>query len=405
VSGSDPPAPGGAHGSPAPGQDPERRALEELFVELCRIDSPSGSERVCADRVARELRELGLAVEEDDAGRAIGSDAGNLLARIPASGAASTDGDGPWLMLCAHMDTVPLQAPVDPVLVDGFYENANPGILGADNKAAVAVLLALARRLASEGSPLGVELLFTVCEERSLAGAQAFDAGRLRSAFGYAFDHASPLGGVIVRSPTHYRFEGTFHGAAAHAGIRPETGRSAIVAAARAVTMLPLGRIDERTTANVGTIRGGSAINVVPDTCTVTGEVRSLDPAAAEALVSEIVDRVHEAANRPDCDVDVDLVTERTFSGYQLAPSAPEVGVAQAALRACGHEPELISSGGGSDANALIAQGFATVNLANATERNHEPGERVSAQALQETFDLALALVAETARMPAAAGV
>jgi tripeptide aminopeptidase len=379
-------------------QDPERRELEQLFVELCAIESPSRSERACADRVAAELRALGLEVEEDDAGARTGSDSGNLLARIHPSG----NGDAPWLMLCAHLDTVPLAAPVEPVLVDGFYENANAGILGADNKAAVAVLLSLARRLRRRGSPIGVELLFTVCEEVSLAGAQAFDASRLRSVFGYAFDHASPIGGVIVSSPTHYRFEATFRGSAAHAGIRPELGRSAILAAARAIAAMPLGRIDARTTANVGTIHGGSAINVVPDTCTVTGEVRSLDAAAAESLVAQIVDRIHEAANRPDCDVDVDLVTERTFTGYELAPSTPGVAVAEAALRACGHEPELIRSGGGADVNALIAQGFPAVNLANATERNHEPGERVSAQALHETFDLALALVAQTARLPAA---
>jgi tripeptide aminopeptidase len=202
---------------------------------------------------------------------------------------------------------------------------------------------------------------------------------------------------VIVSSPTHFRLEATFRGAAAHAGIRPEQGRSAILAAARALVSMRLGRIDGRTTANVGTIAGGSAINVVPDRCTLSGEVRSLDRAAAETLVAELVDRIHEAANMPDCDNDVDVVSERTFTGYALAPSSTPVLVAEAALRSCGHEPVRIDSGGGSDANALIAHGFPTVNLANGTERNHEPGERVSAQALQESFDLALALLEQAA--------
>jgi tripeptide aminopeptidase len=369
----------------------DRRYVEDIFTELCRIESPSGRERRCAERVAAELRSLGLEVQEDDAGPRAGSDSGNLLTRL--GGAAG----GPSVMLCAHLDTVPLQAPVEPVLVDGFYENRNEGILGADNKAAVAVLLGLARLLAREGSPVGVELLFTVAEEVSLAGADAFDASRLQSEFGYAFDHASPIGGVIVSSPTHFRLEATFRGAAAHAGIRPEQGRSAILAAARALVSMRLGRIDGRTTANVGTIAGGSAINVVPDRCTLSGEVRSLDRAAAETLVAELVDRIHEAANMPDCDNDVDVVSERTFTGYALAPSSTPVLVAEAALRSCGHEPVRIDSGGGSDANALIAHGFPTVNLANGTERNHEPGERVSAQALQESFDLALALLEQAA--------
>ncbi len=162
------------------------------------------------------------------------------------------------MLLCAHLDTVPLQAPVEPVLRDGFWENANEGILGADNKAAIAVLLALARHICREGSPVDVELLFTVGEETALAGALAFDAASLRSDFGYVFDHASPIGEVVIDSPTHYRFQADFRGAAAHAGIRPELGRSAILAAARAIASLPLGRLDEGTTVNIGTIEGGT---------------------------------------------------------------------------------------------------------------------------------------------------
>ncbi len=129
----------------------ERRYLNDIFAELCLIESPSGRERACAQRVAAELESLGIGVHEDDCGAAAGSDCGNLLARLPAR-------DGrrlPCVLLCAHMDTVPLQAPVRPVLVDGFWENANEGILGADNKAAVAVLLTFARRVRRDGCPVG----------------------------------------------------------------------------------------------------------------------------------------------------------------------------------------------------------------------------------------------------------
>ena len=171
--------------------------------------------------------------------------------------------------MCAHLDTVPLAAEVEPVIVDDCWENANEGILGADNKAAIAVLLALARRVRREGAggvgfPIDIELLFTVGEERALAGSRAFDASRLHSAFGYVFDHASPVGEVVLSSPSHHRLDATFRGTAAHAGVRPEQGRSAILAAARAVADMRLGRLDAQTTANVGTIAGGSAMNVVP---------------------------------------------------------------------------------------------------------------------------------------------
>lgn len=375
----------------------ERRYLSGTFGELCRIASPSGRERACAQRVIAELRPLGIDVDEDDAGPQAGSDCGNLLARIPATLAPVEGAAAETVLLCAHLDTVPLAAPVEPVLVDGIWENANDAILGADNKAAVAVLLALARHLAREGSPVNVELLFTVGEEVALAGSRAFDASALKADVGYVFDHASPIGEVIVDSPCHFRIAATFRGAAAHAGIRPETGRSAIAAAARAVASMRLGRLEGEGTVNVGRIEGGSAINVVPERCTLTGEVRGIDDERGEKLVAEVVDRIHDAANATECECDVDVDVQRTFSGYRLAPSAPAVRVAEAALRACGHKPVRISSGGGSDANTLIAKGLDVVNLANGTERNHEPGERVSDLALHEMLDVALALLTRAA--------
>jgi tripeptide aminopeptidase len=382
----------------------ERRYLNGTFAELCRIESPSGRERGCAERVIAELRALGVKVHEDDAGARAGSDCGNLLARIPAAHRSGPledpDGGGRSVLLCAHLDTVPLQARVEPVLLDGGWENANEGILGADNKAAVAVLLALARHIRQEGAPVEVELLFTVGEETALAGARAFDVSRLRSDFGFVFDHASPIGEVVVDSPTHFRVEASFRGAAAHAGIRPEEGRSAILAAARAVASMRLGRLDEHSTVNVGTIAGGTAMNVVPEHCSLLIEARALGDERAEALVAEIVDRLHEAANLPDCDCDVDVSVQRTFSGYRLPASSPPVRVAEMALRACGHEPVRISSGGASDANVLVANGFQTVNLANGTERNHEPGERVSVAALEQMLDVALALLDQVAALP-----
>jgi tripeptide aminopeptidase len=388
----------------------ERRHLGGTFLELCRIESPSGRERACAEHVIAELRALGVDVEEDRAGEPTGSDCGNLLARMPGRAPVAAAGEAPGsrspltaasaqgaarrsLLLCAHLDTVPLAAPVEPVLVEGGWENANDGILGADNKAAVAVLLALARRIAREGSPLDVEFLFTVGEETSLAGAREFDVSKLRSDFGYVFDHASPIGEVIVSSPTQFRLRIELRGAAAHAGIHPEDGRSAILAAARAIAAIPLGRVDPQTTVNVGTISGGTALNVVPEHCRLDAEVRSFDDRLAETLVAEIVDRVHEAANLPDCDCDADVSVERTFTGYTQPPSGVAIEAAELALRACGHEPRRVSSGGGSDANALIAKGFPVVNLANGTERAHEPGERVSTVALEGMLDVALALL------------
>jgi tripeptide aminopeptidase len=368
----------------------DRERLHETFAALCRIESPSGHERTCADWVTAELRSMGLEVQEDGSGAAVGSDAGNLFTRIPGRSPES-------ILVCAHLDTVPLAAPVEPVLVDGAWENANEGILGADNKSAVAVALELARRLtaAAEPPPIGVELLFTICEEVSLRGSREFDASRLGSAFGYVFDHATPIGEIVVASPTHYRIIGEFRGRAAHAGVRPEVGRSAIVAAARAIAAMRLGRLDAETTANVGTIEGGSAINVIPDRCRIQAEVRSLDEAKAAAVTTETIDHLEDAANAGECDLD--LTVERMFRGYRTKPRAPQVVVAERALRACGYEPVQIDSGGASDANSLQTAGFPCTNLADGTEHNHEPGERISAQSLESLLEIAITLVDEAA--------
>jgi len=374
----------------------ERRRLNDTFAELCRIPSPFGRERACADRVAADLRAIGLTVEEDDAAAESGAECGNLLARLPAPG--GPEGEQGGVLLCAHLDTVVPAAPIQPEVIDAGWENVHEGILGADNKAAVAVLLELARHFAgSQPPPQTVELLFTVSEENALAGAKAFEVGRLRSRFGYVFDHASPIGEIVLASPTYYRLEATFHGASAHAGIRPEDGRSAVAAGAHAVSALRLGRLDSETTANVGRLEGGSAsTNVVPDRCRVEAEARSLDREKVEALVAEMVDHLQDGANAAECDVD--LTVQRMFDGYRTQASAPQVFAAETALRACGYEPRSIQTGGGSDANAFEAAGFPTVNLANGTERNHEPTERVSVAALEGMLDVALELVDASSR-------
>jgi tripeptide aminopeptidase len=365
----------------------ERRRLNDTFARLCAIPSPFGSERACAEAVARELRTIGLGVEEDGVAGEVGAECGNLLARIPGRGERT-------ILLCAHLDTVPEAGVIEPVVQDGGWVSAGDTILGADNKAAVAVILAVARRCAIEGSPVGLELLFTVSEENALAGAKAFDVSTLTSQWGYVFDHASPIGEIIVAAPTYYRFEAEFRGAPAHAGIRPEDGRSAVSAAARAICAMNLGRIDEETTANVGSIEGGAGgTNIVPARCRVVGETRSLDPAKADASIAELIAHIHDAANTPECFCDVDVTTQRLFEGYRHAANAPAVLAAEAALRACGYAPQRRSTGGGSDANAFEAAGLHVTNLANGTERNHEPDERVAVAALEGMLDVTFALL------------
>jgi tripeptide aminopeptidase len=303
-------------------------------------------------------------------------------------------------MLCAHMDTVPLTAAVEPVRHEDGWQNAHEGILGADNKAAVAAMVELARLLATGEEPpaLGIELVFTVAEETGLNGAREFDVTGLQSKLGYVFDHASPIGEIITASPTHMRIDAEIRGRAAHAGLQPELGVSAIVAAARAIPHMPQGRLDAETTANVGLIQGGTGLNVVPDRCTVAAEVRAVDPDQIDRYVTQAIDALQDAADSAGCDLDLKL--QQLFTGYRLGSREAPVALAARALRRLGYEPSYRSSGGGSDANAFRLNGFACTNLANGTERAHERSERVSFVALEANLELMLALIAECSADP-----
>jgi tripeptide aminopeptidase len=361
----------------------ERERLLADFVRYCEIESPSGHERKMADALTEDLRGLGLEVEEDAAA--------NLLARIEGPDGA------PTVLLCAHMDTVPLDGPVEVVSENGLLTNRHEAILGADNKAAIATIMGAVRRIVRQGKPAAsVEILFTTGEERALEGAKAFDKSRLTAHFGYVFDHASPIGEIVLASPTYYSLQARFKGHAAHAGIRPEAGHNAIAAASRAIAAMRIGRIDSETTANVGRIAGGTAANVVAERCWVELETRSLDDARAGETVSEMVDAVAEAASDAECDVETSV--ERLFQGYRLPRTAPAIEVAAAALRDCDIEPVYITTGGGSDANVFIPAGLPVANVANGTERNHQPDESVTVEALETMLDVTIAIVVQAGR-------
>ncbi|HMM49909.1 MAG TPA: M20/M25/M40 family metallo-hydrolase [Miltoncostaeaceae bacterium] len=361
-----------------------------LMVELCEIPSPSGDEAAVAAAVRERLERLGARVSEDDAAERIGAGCGNLLAAFPPTPGVS----GTPILFAAHLDTVPVAGPIEVGLVDGHLVNRRDAILGADDKAAVAALLVALERVVGEGREhAGVELLFTPCEEVGLKGAAAFDIAPLRARMGCVFDHTGALGGIVRRAPSLHRIEATFVGRAAHAGIHPEDGRNAIAAAAAAIARMPLGRIDEHTTANVGEIRGGSAANVVAERCTLIGEARGHDEAALAAQLTAMLDAITWAATEHG--LDVQTTVSREFTGYTLPDDHPPLALARRALAAPALPVRLITSGGGSDVNALIRNGFPAVNLCNAMLDVHTPAERIRPETLEELVEITLAIIAQ----------
>ncbi len=353
-------------------------AVTELLLELAAIPSPPGGEDVVAGVVTRYVRDLGLAVEEDDFG--------NLYARVEPTT------EGTPLFFCAHLDTVPPSGELRPVVEDGVVRNAGGTILGADNKAAVAQMLEGVRRVLGESIPhAGIELLFTRQEEVGLLGAAAFDHTRLRAQLGFVYDQEGPIGEVILGAPYAQGMEITFHGRAAHAGMSPEEGRSAIKAASRAIADLRLGRVDEETTANVGLISGGTAGNIVPDRCTFSAEARSHDERKLGELVQEMLDICTFAASEAECTME--SVARKDYRGYRFAKSEPVVELAASALARCGHEVRYGLSGGAADANVFNERGLRCLNLTHGVYDFHSPNERVAVADLEAMVDVTVALV------------
>ena len=365
--------------------------LLDHFLELCAIPSPSGRERAVADRVGAYLSALGLEWDEDDTAAELEGEAGSIYCRLPA-----TNGGGTPLFLCAHTDTVPPEGPIQPVVDEGVVRNGAGTILGADNKAAVVVMLEAVRRILDERRPhAGIELVFTPQEEVSLRGAAAFDQTRLVAETGFVYDQGAAIGQIVLGSPHGRLLDFRFHGRSAHAGMAPEEGRSAVAAAARAIADFRLGRVDEETSANVGVISGGTARNVVPERCSFQAEVRSQDERKATELVREMLETAAYAASLADCEVESEV--RPSFPGYRFRESDPVVRLAADALTACGFEPSYAVSGGGADANVFNARGLSCLNLANGMMEIHTPDEHIAVADLEAMVDVTLALVGRAA--------
>lgn len=338
--------------------------LLQTFLRLVRISSPSGDEGEVVEAIGQELRALGLAVERDAAG--------NLLARLDGPESA-----GEPLLLTAHMDTVRPCERVTPVIQGDVISSDGSTILGADDKAGVAIILEALRTLLEEGGPhRPIEALFTVGEESGLDGAKALAPTWLRARMGIGLDSGGDPGMMVASAPSHDTLVAAIHGRAAHAGVIPEAGVNAILVAAEAISAMPLGRVDAETTANIGIIAGGLATNIVPDLVTLHGEARSHDPAKLEAQTRAMVQALEQSAQARGATVDIRVTRE--YEGYRFSEGDPIIRLVSAAMRSLGLSPILHDTGGGSDANILNAAGISTVQISAGMAEAHTTREHVA---------------------------
>ena len=357
------------------------RMIQE-FCHLVEIDSPSFGERAMADYLTGRLTELGFVVEEDQAGAFYGGTAGNLYAHREGSRR------GDPLLFSMHMDTVePSRHKRAIVHWDGRITSQGDTVLGADDLSAVAAFLEALEGMRRDNEPCReLEALITIGEEQHLRGSAVFDYSKLRSCQSYVLDLSGRVATAANKAPSLAVFRAKVIGRAAHAGFAPEEGIHAIVIASRAVLGIPQGHVGDEMTVNVGRIDGGSATNVVPDQCIVTGEVRGF----VHSHVLKELDRIRqvfeqEAEAAGGC---VEYETEICFCAYETPDTHPVVKRFERACERAGICPVLTATFGGSDQHHLSEHGIAGMVLASAMHHVHSCGEYTTTSEMEQVRNI-----------------
>ncbi len=345
--------------------------------------------------IAKVLKEkftgLGLEIVEDDAKEKTGHGAGNLICTLKG-----TKEDADTIYFTSHMDTVVPGQGIKPSIKDGYIVSDGTTILGADDKAGLAAIIETIRSLKENNVEHGdVQFVITVGEESGLVGAKALDSSLIHAKYGYAIDSNGQVGDIIVAAPTQAKVFAVIRGKTAHAGVAPEKGVSAITLASKAVAKMPLGRIDEDTTANIGRFEGGKQTNIVCDYVEIFAEARSLVPEKMEKQVAKMKEAFESTAKEYGGEAEVDVKV--MYPGFKQEAGDEVVEVAREAAKTIGRESKLLKSGGGSDANVISGFGIPTVNLAVGYEEIHTTNERIPVDELVKVTELVQAIIIEVA--------
>ena len=352
------------------------------FLELVQIDSPSGQEAEIGKYLTGLLQDLGCQVRQDNAG--------NLVASL------SGQGDETILLSC-HMDTVGTDIGIKPVIRDGVVYSDGTTILGADDKAGIAVMLESLEVFKEQPDlqhpPL--EIVISVSEEMGLVGAKKLDKSQLQADWGIVLDGGGPIGTLVYTGPSQNQVDAVVHGKKAHAGGEPEKGINAIVVASEAICAMPIGRIDEETTSNVGIIAGGEATNIVPDLVTVHCEARSRNAEKLETQTAAMVKAFEDAAAKYGATVDVEV--RHAYQGYILKPEQRPYAAAAQAIESLGFKLIPKKGGGGTDGHIFTAAGIPCVVLSAGMAEVHTSSEYVAIQDMVDSAKVLIQLLTQSA--------
>lgn len=368
----------------------EKNDAVELFVRLATIDSESFEEKAVSDYIKEFLSQLNITATVDDVNLLIGGQTGNLRFDFPARKGFE---EVPKICFCAHMDTVKPGKSVKPIVESERITSDGSTILGADCKVGCAAILYLAMRLSNDLSHGDVSLLFTVAEEKGLAGSQNMGKGMLDFDYCYVIDNCGTPGTFITRAPFQDRIEMIFNGRLAHAGVEPEKGINSIVMASNAISLMNTGRIDAESTSNIGIIRGGEATNIVPEITVVEAEARSLSREKMIEIEETMFGIARESAE--SMGGTVDIKTTRLYDGYEIPDDSRIIEIAKRACKNAGLLFRKDFSCGGSDANAFNAKGALSVVMNAGFYDCHTKNEYVDIKEYVQLIELITAIVNE----------
>ncbi|MEW8973659.1 MAG: M20/M25/M40 family metallo-hydrolase [Tissierellaceae bacterium] len=363
----------------------EKRLLDR-FLEYIQIDSPTKHEREFADFLKKEMEKIGLEVYMDDAGEKVGSDSGNLIGKLKGNT------DGKAILFSAHMDTVSPGIGIKPEIRDGVIYSDGTTILGGDDKAGIASILEAIETIIENDIPHGdIEVVFSIFEEGGLFGAKNLDYSKLNAKMGFVLDSGGEPGQIIVQGPAQNKINAKFIGKEAHAGVAPEDGISAIQIAAEAISNMKLLRIDEETTANIGSISGGEVTNIVTKEVEINAEARSLKDSKLQEQTDHMVKCCEDAAEKFGGKVEMNI--NHAYGAFKVDEDHEIVEKVKLACKNIGLDPFTAASGGGSDTNILNANGITAVNLGIGEKNAHTLEEHLYIKDLENAARLTLEII------------
>lgn len=364
----------------------DKKRLKQIFNDLLKINSPTYKEKEISNYIIEYLMSKGFEVYTDDSYHTTGSNIGNVIAKIKGNVKAKP------VMLNAHMDTIESTENIKLVEEKDIIKTDGKCILGGDSKAGIAVILEAISILKENNLKHGpVELVFTTAEELCLRGSRELDYSKIDAKDCFVFDSGGPAGTIVIGAPSQKNINLNFQGQAAHAGVEPENGINAILAASKAISKMPQGRIDEETTTNVGVISGGKATNVVPAKCYVKAEARGHDEKKLEETIHSIFNIAKEESSSIGAKVDVNV--EDIYKGYRIKEEQTVFKVSNLALKEIDEEPFITVSGGGSDANIFNDLGINAIALSAGVYDAHSVNEFVNLADLYRSAMLATKII------------